>query len=66
MDSTTILAGISIALSVSSVIIGVINHKRLRSNCCGNKTELSIDIENTTPPSEKKESFIAEKKESIV
>ena len=58
MDSTTILAGISIALSIGSVVIGVINHKRIRSNCCGSKTELSIDIENTTPPSEKKESVV--------
>ena len=28
----------------------VVNHKRIRSNCCGKKLEASLDIENTTPP----------------
>jgi hypothetical protein len=65
MDST-IIASISIALSVGSVLIGVINHKRIRSNCCGKKSEISLDIENTTPSSDKKESFDQEKKESAI
>jgi hypothetical protein len=53
MDQTSsnIVAFVSIALSVGTAIIGVINHKRIRSNCCGKNGELSFDIENTTPPS---------------
>lgn len=37
-------------LSVLSIVVGAINHRRIRSNCCGHKMETSIDIENTTPP----------------
>jgi hypothetical protein len=31
-----------------------VNHKRCRSNCFGKELQLSIDIEETTPPSDKK------------
>ena len=27
-----------------------INHKRVRSTCCGSHGEVSLDIENTSPP----------------
>jgi hypothetical protein len=46
---TQVLSGISIALSVGTVILGVVNHKRIRSTCCGKKADISIDIEDTTP-----------------
>jgi hypothetical protein len=46
---TQILSGISIALSVGTVILGVVNHKRIRSTCCGKKVDASFDIEDTTP-----------------
>ena len=39
----------AIALSVATAVIGVINHKRIRSNCCGKRGELSIDISPTHP-----------------
>lgn len=48
-DYGPILAIISIIISGGATILGVINHKRIRSNCCGAKLETSIDIENTTP-----------------
>ena len=35
---------------MAGTIIALINHKRIRSNCCGVKIETSLDIENTTPP----------------
>jgi len=47
---TSILSLASIVISVAASVIGVINHKRIRSSCCGRKTEVSLDIENTTPP----------------
>jgi hypothetical protein len=46
---TQILSGISIALSVGTIVLGVVNHKRIRSTCCGNKVDASFDIEDTTP-----------------
>ena len=41
------LAGFGI--SVLGAIYTAVNHKRLRSRCCGKVIEASIDVENTTP-----------------
>ena len=48
-DYSPILAIASIIISGGATILGVINHKRIRSTCCGAKLETSLDIENTTP-----------------
>jgi len=51
MDETSAygsIGGLSFGLIVS--ILYAINHKRIRSNCCGAKLEASLDVENTTPP----------------
>lgn len=49
--STGNITGVAaIVLSVMTVIIGAINHKRIRSKCCGRRIEASLDIEQTTPP----------------
>ena len=50
MDTNTIISGVSLTVAVGSSIIAVVNHKRLRSKCCGRNVDVSIDIENTTPP----------------
>lgn len=52
MDATTqaIVSITALALSVAGTVLGVINHKRVRSTCCGSKGELSLDIDSTTPP----------------
>ena len=34
---------------VAGLIYTAINHKRVRSTCCGRQVEASLDIENTTP-----------------
>jgi len=51
-------AGISSTLIISAFVLYrlylTINHKRIRSNCCGKKLVASIDIEETTPPHEEK------------
>lgn len=52
MDENVIISIVALIVSVGGSIIAIINHKRLRSNCCGKKIEASIDIENTTPPTE--------------
>jgi hypothetical protein len=50
MDTNTdILAITSVIVSVVATIIGLINHRRLRSNCFGKKMEVSIDIDKTSP-----------------
>ena len=50
-DSGSITAYVAIAVSVGTAIVGIVNHKRVRSTCCGKVGDVSIDIENTTPPS---------------
>jgi hypothetical protein len=50
MDTSMILGIVGVIISVGTAIVGVVNHKRIRSNCCGKKVEASLDIESTTPP----------------
>lgn len=52
MDNETsgIIAIIGLVISVGGSVLAIVNHKRIRSNCCGNKIEASLDIEETTPP----------------
>jgi hypothetical protein len=40
--------GASIIVAIG-LIYSAINHKRIRSNCCGRRVEASLDVENTTP-----------------
>ena len=49
MDSNTIVAYVGCVLSVIATIITAVNHKRIRSKCCGKDVTTSIDIENTSP-----------------
>jgi len=50
MDGSEIASYVAIAVSTATAIYGVVNHKRVRSNCFGRKLEVSLDIESTTPP----------------
>jgi len=38
------------AIGILGTIIAIVNHKRIRSNCCGHRVEVSMDVEATTPP----------------
>jgi hypothetical protein len=49
MDSTSIIAYSGLVVSVLTAVIGAINHRRIRSNCCGKEVSASLDIESTTP-----------------
>jgi hypothetical protein len=49
MDQNSVLGISAIVISVAGSILGIVNHKRIRSNCCGRTVEASIDVENTTP-----------------
>jgi hypothetical protein len=50
MDQGSILGILAISISVGTTILGIINHKKIRSKCCGREVSASIDIEPTTPP----------------
>lgn len=58
----TALTWVAFGVAVASAILGVINHKRVRSSCCRKEVSASLDIENTTPPAE---SFPVEKKLAV-
>jgi len=66
-----IMGVVAIVVSAVTAIVGVINHKRLRSNCCGKEAVMSVDIEATTPPKMKPVPVdghpdkVAERRESI-
>jgi len=47
--STQIVSYISLALAVGGIVIGAVNHKRIRSSCCGKEQSISLDIETTSP-----------------
>ena len=63
LDTTSILAMSALVLSVANTVLHAINHKRIRSECCGRKADISFDLENTTPKLPAQESFV-EKKQS--
>lgn len=54
-DTTTILSYVAIGTSVLGAIYTAVNHRRIRSTCCGFKGEASLDIGELTPerPTEK-------------
>ena len=49
MDTNAIMGYVSFAISVGSLILGIINHRRIRSNCCGREAFVSLDIDKTSP-----------------
>jgi hypothetical protein len=56
MDYSTIggIAGlVSLVIVIADRVVQLVNHKRVRSKCCGKTAEASLDVENTTPPSER-------------
>lgn len=48
-NSTTVVSYVAVILSVGTIVLGAINHKKCRSNCLGHKVEVSLDVENTSP-----------------
>ena len=49
MDSNNILSTIAIIISILGIIIGIVNHKEVRSRCCKREASFSIDITSTVP-----------------
>jgi hypothetical protein len=65
-NTNTLLGILALVISVGTTIIGIINHKRIRSKCCSKKVEIQFDIDSTirhpissiapaTPPAKPKE-----------
>jgi len=52
MDSTqtSIVAILGLVVSIFGSFLAAINHRRVRSNCCGHPIVMSVDVESTTPP----------------
>jgi hypothetical protein len=50
MDTTNILGLSGFAISILGILYTAVNHKRVRSRCCGKSFDVSVDVENTTPP----------------
>ena len=46
-NTNTILSVVALVVSVGGIVIGIINHKRITSKCCGRKADLSLDIQDT-------------------
>ena len=53
MNQGEIMGAVGVVVSVATAIIGVLNHKRCRSKCCGRELSASVDVENSTPPQER-------------
>jgi len=49
MDTSNILGLIGFGVSLLGAVYTAVNHKRVRSRCCGTLVEASLDVENTTP-----------------
>jgi hypothetical protein len=55
MDQSGIIGLVALGISIIGSILGMINHRRLRSHCCGKDLVASIDVETTTPPESKED-----------
>jgi hypothetical protein len=50
MDQTEIISYVSLAVAIAGIVLGIVNHKKIRSRCCSEKEMVvSLDIENTSP-----------------
>lgn len=50
MDANSqIMSTAALIVAVVGAVLGAVNHKRLRSKCCGRVLDASFDVEDTTP-----------------
>jgi hypothetical protein len=47
MDTGAALGGAGLVVSIAGVIYSAINHKHIKSKCCGKEYDMSIDIGST-------------------
>ena len=54
MDTSAIVGWSGLVISILGIIYSAVNHKHIRSNCCGRVIDFSIDVENTNPEEDRK------------
>jgi hypothetical protein len=54
MDATEtgVIAIVGLIVSIGGSLLAIVNHRRVRSNCCGLPLVMSVDVETTTPPTD--------------
>jgi hypothetical protein len=55
LDTGNVLGIFAILFSIGGVIYTAVNHKRFRLKCCGKDLDVSVDVEDTTPPAQTKQ-----------
>lgn len=40
---------VALVISIGTMVVGIVNHKKIRSTCCGREASMSLDISATTP-----------------
>lgn len=63
MDTGAALGGTGLFISLVGIIYSAINHKHIRTRCCGREIEISLDIDSTETLVERKEREKKEKEE---
>ena len=63
MDTGAALGGAGLFISVVGVIYGAVNHKQIKTRCCGKVYDMSIDIGSTEHGDEKKTEIVGEPKQ---
>jgi len=48
MDTGAALGGAGLFFSIAGIIYSAINHKHIKSRCCGKEYDMAIDIGNTS------------------
>jgi hypothetical protein len=46
---SSIVSWVSLVLAVTGMVVAAVNHKKIRSRCCGAEKIVSLDITDTTP-----------------
>jgi len=47
MDAGAAMGGTGLFISIVGIIYSAVNHKHIRSKCCGKELDFSIDIDST-------------------
>lgn len=63
MDAGAALGGTGLFISIVGVIYSAINHKHIKSRCCGKEYEVSIDIGTTEEGKKEKTEIVGAVKE---
>ena len=63
MDAGAAMGGTGLFISIAGVIYSAVNHKQIKSRCCGKEYDMSIDIGSTKEGKEEDTAKNGDKKE---